>query len=713
MVSRFALQALISLGIVAAALMLTDGQPSYAQGDEGCHFLMHLRKPIEFTGPAGGADFVLYQETKYKANIYLSNIYGDQPCNWQASTNQNWLDLSRTSGQIAADDDTFITVSINGRAQDLPRGVHKAEVVLKSSQGRERKYPWKVEVIVYARIPCDLRVSGGTYKARVVQGSVPGHKGFANLTNVGDAPCHWQANSDRAWLTVMPASGTVSRDRPEHITISVNAGAANLVPDDYDATITLQWRETHYESLSIEAKLEVEEPPCELYFEEGQRFEAVGKAGSHAFTPANGKFVLQNRGGSPCFYWKAHYTAQWLLIEDEGTVPGGGGTADVILQVNQEVAAELLPGTFEKHVQFGAGDKLADHGIIARLTVEPLDCHLEVAAGEGLYFRMEPAELNQGISEQLVTLTNDPKNATCHWEAVSLHDWINVEPPAGVLIGGESKVVAVKIIPDSTFDELGIGEHKASLEFSVTDGTAADMAPLTVQIECQPNKPCAYLHSSHIKTEIGKKATINLTMYNPLDQSIKARLIAEMPSGWELESESFAERCGAICTGTYEIAPNAQDFIEIYAVPNNLGDYSFEATVNWTMAKGGIGEGSEGITLRLPVEVTLPATGSATPQQPPATSTPIPTPTPEPVAVATVVPSSGEPPAGGQSGANPPADDTVVGGIPNGRLLALGIAGAIALVVAGVFIALIVRLRPAAIDYDELAQAQERVRRSR
>ena len=141
MVSRYALQALISLGIVAAALMLTDGQPSYAQGDEGCHFLMHLRKPIEFTGPAGGADFVLYQETKYKANIYLSNIYGDQPCNWQASTNQNWLDLSRTSGQIAGDDDTFITVSINGRAQDLPRGVHKAEVVLKSSQGSGTQIP--------------------------------------------------------------------------------------------------------------------------------------------------------------------------------------------------------------------------------------------------------------------------------------------------------------------------------------------------------------------------------------------------------------------------------------------------------------------------------------------------------------------------------------------------------------------------------------------
>ena len=190
-----------------------------------------------------------------------------------------------------------------------------------------------------------------------------------------------------------------------------------------------------------------------------------------------------------------------------------------------------------------------------------------------------------------------------------------------------------------------------------------------------------------------------------------------MPSGWELESESFAERCGAICTGTYEISPNAQDFIEIYAVPNNPGNYSFEATVNWTMAKGGKGDASEGITLRLPVEVTLPASGSVSPQQPPAASAPVSAPASEPasepVAAANVVPSSGEPAAGGQSGASPPADDTVFGGIPNWRILALGIVGAIALIVIGVFITWLIRRRGPAIDYDQLARALEQERRSR
>ncbi len=107
------------MGIVLVALMLTDGQPSNAQGDEGCHFLMHLRQPIEFTGPAGGYDFELYRPTKYDADIYLANVYGDRPCNWHATTNQSWLDLSRTSGEIAGGDDTFITVSINVRGWEV------------------------------------------------------------------------------------------------------------------------------------------------------------------------------------------------------------------------------------------------------------------------------------------------------------------------------------------------------------------------------------------------------------------------------------------------------------------------------------------------------------------------------------------------------------------------------------------------------------------
>ncbi len=402
MVFRFALQALTSLGIVAAALFLTDGQPSYAQGDEGCHFLMLLRKPIEFSGPAGGADFVLYLETKYKANIYLSNVYGDQPCNWRASTNQNWLDLSRTSGQIAGDDDTFITVSINDRARDLPRGVHKAEVVLKSSQGRERKYPWKVEVIVYARTPCDLHVSQGIYQARTLHGEVPPGFSVAILSNHGDAPCKWTAQSSRPWLSVSPTSGVVTPQQPERIKITANDGVANLPPGDYDAVVHLQWVETRAMDAAIEARLEVDASPCELYFAEGQVIRISGKAGSMDFSPTHQKYVLENRGGTPCYHWQANGVPEWLAIEDESTIYGASQT-DVQVIVDQQAASLLRPESYETTVRFGSGNVSPSNGLVVGIDVDPLPCHLEIDEEE-LSFRIEPEGLLQSASEQPITL---------------------------------------------------------------------------------------------------------------------------------------------------------------------------------------------------------------------------------------------------------------------------------------------------------------------
>ena len=726
MVSRFALQALISLGIVAAALMFTDGQPSYAQEDAGCHFLMHLRKPVEFTGPAGGFDFELYRPTKYGANIYLANVYGDQPCNWRASTNQNWLDLSRTSGQIAGGDDTFITVSVNERARDLPRGVHKAEVVLKSSQGRQPKYPWKVEVIVHAETPCSLHISQGIYQARTLRGEVPPGFSVAILSNHGDAPCEWTAQSSRPWLSVSPTSGVVTPQQPEQIKITANDGVANLPPGDYDAVVHLQWVETRAMDAAIEARLEVDASPCELYFAEGQVIRISGKAGSMDFSPTHQKYVLENRGGTPCYHWQANGVPDWLAIEDESTIYGASQT-DVQVLLNQQAASELRPDSYETNIRFGSGNVSASNGLAVRIDVNPLPCHLEIDQQE-LVFRIVPEGQLQGETQESIVIRNDWTNEDCSWRAESRRDWLVAEPSSGTLAGGGQSTVVARIDHNTEgFIGLGTGSHGEHLGFAVVNGAADAPVPVTLKIDCKPKQPCAYLHTSHTKTAVNEPAKISLTIYNFLDDHIRAHLVARVPSGWQVQSESFTERCSAICNQSYVIAASRQEFIEIFATPNNGGNYVFEANVEWEVIEPDNPDPINTLTpeappepqnLRVDVEVidlspNSNALVSHATTVPPVTSTPIPTPTPVPVVVANVVPPSGGPAAGGQSGANPPEDDTVVGGIPNGRILVLGIAGAIALVVIGVFIALMFRPRTPAIDYDELARALEQERRSR
>ena len=713
--------------------MLTDGQPSYAEGDEGCHFLLHLRQPIEFTGPAGGYDFELYRPTKYLADIYLFNVYGDRPCNWHATTNQNWLDLSRTSGEIAGGDDTFITVSINERAQDLPRGVHKAEVVLKSPQGPQPKYPWKVEVIVHAETPCSLHISQGIYQARTLRGEVPPGFSVAILTNHGDAPCEWTAQSSRPWLSVSPTSGVVTPQQPGQIKITANDGVANLPPGDHNAVVHVQWVSTRAMDAEIAARLEVDASPCELYFAEGQALRISGKAGSMDFSPTHQKYVLENRGGTPCYNWQANGVPDWLTIEDDSTIYDASQT-DVQVLVNRQAASQLRPESYETTIRFGSGNVPARNGLAVGIDVNPLPCHLEIDQRE-LVFRIEPEGQLEGENQESIVIRNNWTNEDCSWRAESRRDWLVAEPSSGTLAGGgQSTVVARIVLNTEGFIRLRTGSHSENLAFAVVNGAADAPVPVTLDIPCEPKQPCAYLHTSHTKTAVNQPATISLTIYNPLDDHITAQLIARVPSGWQVESDNFAERCSGICNLTYPVAARQQEFIEIFATPNNAGNYVFEANVEWEVVEPDNPNPMNAQTpepppepqnLRVDVEVIGPSPNSDAPAAPavtlpPANSTPMPSPTPEPVAVANAVnPAGGAPPKVSGTTTNTVNGPGGSGGIPGWGLL---VAAAATIVLAAVVLMLVVRrggrrrispVNSSPIDYDELARAIERQRRNR
>ena len=160
------------------------------------------------------------------------------------------------------------------------------------------------------------------------------------------------------------------------------------------------------------------------------------------------------------------------------------------------------------------------------------------------------------------------------------------EPSSGTLAGGgQSTVVARIVLNTEGFIRLRTGSHSENLAFAVVNGAADAPVPVTLDIPCEPKQPCAYPHTSHTKTAVNQPATISLTIYNPLDDHITAQLIARVPSGWQVESDNFAERCSGICNLTYPVAKGQQEFIEIFATPNNAGNYVFEANVEWEVVE--------------------------------------------------------------------------------------------------------------------------------
>ena len=709
---------------------------------DGCQFQIYLRPPIEFAGPAGGADFEVHNPTKYRADIQVANAYGTQPCSWNAAVNQNWITLSQSNGTLQPEADTLVTVSINDRATQLSRGVHSGEITFTSRQDAHPNFSKKVKVILHAQEPCDLQVIGGTYRARALQGEIPAEISRATLNNGGDAPCRWQAHSDVSWLTVTPTAGTVLPRNPQQITIKANGGVANLVPTDYEATVRLQWRETHDEYQELEAVLEIDAPPCELHFDPGQRFEVAGKAGSTEFLPAQQIYLLGNHGGTPCFVWQAHHTARWLSVDDNTTIYPGNAT-EVLVRVNQGEAAEVRPGTYDNTITFGAGNQYARNGVQARLTVEPEDCRLQIV-DEELFFIIKPEGLIQSETERLFRVTNDWKNEECYWSSESAVDWLTSVPDAGALAGGETTTVLAKIVQSDDFAKLDAGSHTATLGFKVASGTADEPIPVTVKIDCQAGVPCAYLHTSHTKTAVGKPADISLTLYNPHlprpcdqprklgndhaaptptpcidDGSITAQLVAEVPSGWQVSIGNLTERCSGICNRSYTIVGGQQEFIELIAVPNNEGVFDFAATVYWgsnagqSVADGESTDDRKFTKLRAEVKVAAQEVGD-TPaqavQQIATQAAPTLAPQAEPVSVSAVETATPEPdepvltesqiaqPSGGTTPAG--SQGAWQGGI-SAQWLFLGIAVIVIVVVVAIVGAILV-------GFKMLANAQRR-----
>ena len=101
-------------------------------------------------------------------------------------------------------------------------------------------------------------------------------------------------------------------------------------------------------------------------------------------------------------------------------------------------------------------------------------------------------------------------------------------------------------------------------------------------INCGPGEPCIDLHSSHTDITVDEQAVLSFTIVNSLAKpNMLSRLILELPSGWSMDGEGFADKCSGLCSANYTIATGEQEFIEVTAYPNHTGKFRLAGRVEW------------------------------------------------------------------------------------------------------------------------------------
>ena len=173
-------------------------------------------------------------------------------------------------------------------------------------------------------------------------------------------------------------------------------------------------------------------------------------------------------------------------------------------------------------------------------------------------------------------------------------------------------------------------------------------------------------------------AQLSFAISNALGKPpMMAQLTLDLPSGWSMDGEGFADKCSGICTANYGIASGDQRYIEISAYPNHTGDFLLKGRVEFTYD----GE-DESHFVRLDVQINVtppqPATAPAAQQATPTAIIATPAPTTQqatPTAIVlTPTPTSGggqSPEAGGSSGCGAPPPDAP--GVVDPSLLLAGL----------------------------------------
>jgi len=162
----------------------------------------------------------------------ITNI-GQETLNWSISDDQNWLEVSPTSGSTTTEQDEII---VNVDRAGLSVGDYTGIISI-SSNGGDINIDVSMEIL-----PPYLVVSSNSLDF----GSTETIQNFT-ITNIGAGTLNWSISADQSWISLWPSSGSTSTEEDE-ISVTVDrsglsygsySGNLNITSDGGDATVSV------------------------------------------------------------------------------------------------------------------------------------------------------------------------------------------------------------------------------------------------------------------------------------------------------------------------------------------------------------------------------------------------------------------------------------------------------------------------------------------
>jgi hypothetical protein len=178
------------------------------------------------------------------SKIFTLTNASDSSFNWSIINTSAWLNVSSSSGTLAAGASKTVTASLLASAvNSLPIGSYTATLLFSNATtqaAQPRLFSLQVAEPLVLLTTNDFTASGpagGPF--------YPGSQAIV-FTNISPSPVPWSLNNTPAWLTVSSSSGTIPVSGLVSVNVSTNAATANLPNGTYPAGLVLSDDSSHF-----------------------------------------------------------------------------------------------------------------------------------------------------------------------------------------------------------------------------------------------------------------------------------------------------------------------------------------------------------------------------------------------------------------------------------------------------------------------------------
>lgn len=476
---------------------------------------------------------------------------GGGTMNWTAgSSNTQWLTVSPASGSLTGGASIPLNVSVN--ASYLGVGTYAGAITI-TAPGASGS-PATLPVTISITRPPAVSVTPTSLSFAGTAGSVlPGQA--LTVSNTGGGNFTWTASASAPWVTVNPASGTVSTT-PTTLTVSVDTSA--LAPGTSNASITIAAAGAQGSPVTVPVTVKIGAGPAISVSTNSLLFSALlGGA-----NPANQTFAISNSGGG-MLDWTASDNASWLDLSPTSGSLTGSESSTVTASVN---IAGLSAGTYNANITISASEAInSPFSIPVTLTVlgPKLSYSPQTLSFSGTTTLNPPT--------QTLTLTNSG-GGTLAWSITPGHTWLTASPASGSLTAGQSAPVTINI----TTVGLAPMTHLSTLTI-IADG--ADGSPATIPVIVGTTVGAAL---SLGQNTLAFEATAGDT--NPANQTVTISNSGGSTLNWTASGNAqwltVSPTSGIVTTGAQIIA------VSVNTTGLNAGTYSANITITAPGAAG-------------------------------------------------------------------------------------------------------------------------------